>query len=82
MAPSKFAKDCLEAHNDKRKLHGVSKLKLNSELCALAENWALTLLRYTLFPILAVLLVICDTRMRLELRDEAELALFLTQPIP
>ncbi|XP_067940798.1 uncharacterized protein [Watersipora subatra] len=40
----KFAKDCLAAHNEKRKKHGVSKLKLNQTLCLLAENWAKVLL--------------------------------------
>ena len=45
MSGSKFAADCLQAHNDKRKKHGVSKLKLNSELCVLAQNYAQQLLR-------------------------------------
>ncbi|KAF6034203.1 glipr2 [Bugula neritina] len=42
---SRFASECLQAHNEKRKLHGVPKLKLNSELCVLAENWALNLIK-------------------------------------
>lgn len=43
--PSSFASDCLKAHNDKRKLHGVPHLKLSAKLNAYAENWANTLAR-------------------------------------
>lgn len=44
-AAAKFASECLDAHNEKRKKHGVSKLKMNAELCRLAESWAQSLLR-------------------------------------
>jgi len=36
----KFQKESLEAHNDYRAKHGVSKLKLDSKLCSYAKDWA------------------------------------------
>jgi len=41
----KFANAALDAHNECRKKHGVDKLKLNTELCNLAERWAAYLIR-------------------------------------
>ncbi len=35
-----FIKDSLEAHNNYRNLHRTGKLKLNSELCNIAQQWA------------------------------------------
>eukprot|EP00916_Digyalum_oweni_P019550 GHVL01032535.1.p1 GENE.GHVL01032535.1~~GHVL01032535.1.p1 ORF type:complete len:247 (+),score=27.83 GHVL01032535.1:74-814(+) len=35
-----FHKDCLQAHNEKRKLHGADKLKLASDLSKHAQQWA------------------------------------------
>lgn len=36
----KFRLDCLNAHNDYRRKHGVEPLKLNSTLSNFAQNWA------------------------------------------
>lgn len=35
-----FAEDCLKAHNNYRKKHGVPPLKLSKDLSKFAENWA------------------------------------------
>lgn len=36
----KFQKEAIEAHNDYRVQHGVSKLKLDAKLCSYAKDWA------------------------------------------
>ncbi|KAK6997414.1 putative CRISP, partial [Halocaridina rubra] len=38
-----FAKDCLKAHNEYRKKHGVQLLKLNEDMCKYAQEWAKTI---------------------------------------
>ncbi|XP_053601616.1 uncharacterized protein LOC128670180 isoform X1 [Plodia interpunctella] len=38
-----FEEECLTAHNDYRRKHGVPPLKLNKKLCKYAEEWAKTL---------------------------------------
>lgn len=40
-----FAADCTRAHNEYRRKHGVSDLKLSPKLCQLAQEWADTLSR-------------------------------------
>ena len=35
-----FIKDALEAHNNYRSFHRTNKLKLNNELCNIAQQWA------------------------------------------
>jgi uncharacterized protein YkwD len=35
-----FQTDCLTAHNEYRKRHGVPPLKLDKEICKVAQNWA------------------------------------------
>lgn len=37
---SNFEQECLKAHNEYRKQHGVQPLKLNKKLCKYAEEWA------------------------------------------
>ncbi len=36
----KFQMDCLNAHNDYRRKHGVGPLKLNPTLSEFAQSWA------------------------------------------
>jgi len=38
-----FAEQCLKAHNEYRKKHGVSQLKLNKKLCKYSQEWAETI---------------------------------------
>ncbi|XP_015926695.1 uncharacterized protein [Parasteatoda tepidariorum] len=38
--PGQFEKECLEAHNEYRKVHGVPILTLSKEICAYAKEWA------------------------------------------
>lgn len=35
-----FQEECLKAHNEYRKKHGVPPLKLNKDICRVAQNWA------------------------------------------
>jgi uncharacterized protein YkwD len=35
-----FVKDALDEHNRLRRMHGVPYLKLNRELCNIAQEWA------------------------------------------
>ncbi|KAK9882009.1 hypothetical protein WA026_018861 [Henosepilachna vigintioctopunctata] len=35
-----FAKQCLQAHNEYRKKHGVPSLKLNKDICIESQKWA------------------------------------------
>lgn len=39
-AQRRFHRDCLEAHNNYRRIHGVAPLSLNKELSAFAQEWA------------------------------------------
>nr|CAD7569377.1 unnamed protein product [Timema californicum] len=39
-AEGDFATDCLRAHNDYRRRHGVEPLKLNKKICKYSEEWA------------------------------------------
>lgn len=39
----KFEEECLRAHNDYRRKHGVPPLELNKKLCKYAEDWAKTI---------------------------------------
>ncbi|XP_066258178.1 uncharacterized protein [Euwallacea similis] len=40
-----FATECLQAHNEYRKKHGVPPLKLNKEICKVSQQWADHLIR-------------------------------------
>lgn len=37
---TQFEEDCLMAHNKYRKMHNVSVLKLDLQLCKVAQDWA------------------------------------------
>lgn len=43
ISEDKFEEECLRAHNDYRRKHGVPPLELNKKLCKYAEEWAKTL---------------------------------------
>lgn len=40
---SKFQQECVEAHNRKRALHGVSPLRIADDLASSAQSWADTI---------------------------------------
>ncbi|KAJ8973072.1 hypothetical protein NQ317_002287 [Molorchus minor] len=40
-----FQLECLQAHNEYRKKHGVPPLKLNKEMCRVSQEWANRLIR-------------------------------------
>lgn len=44
-----FQLECLQAHNELRKLHGVPPLKLNKEICRVCQEWANNLIKKGVF---------------------------------